>query len=190
MIEDIAEKVKVHLIKEYSINSINSFNDLAIPNDTEEDLVNKMHHENSIVSISTAILLLRKLYHINEGQIDLLIELGNKYGLSSLSNFVYTYKDISDHTDDSLKKFIVYFIKNYVIIRHQWVALRKMNDTQSTEKFIREDGLIRYLDLIEYGYSTPRLNTVLSFFEDMQLIERGSRKLTIIGNNLLSNLDS
>ena len=45
-----------------------------------------------------------------------------------------------------------------------------MNDTQSTEKFIREDGLIRFIHDVYYDYSSPRLNTLTAFLKDMQLI--------------------
>ncbi len=66
----------------------------------------------------------------------------------------------------------------FVVMRHQYVAYSKMNDTQSTEKFIREDGLIRAIDNIVYDFSSPRINTVKSFLIDLQLVNSNGIGLT------------
>lgn len=44
-----------------------------------------------------------------------------------------------------------------------------MNNTQPTEKFIREDGLIRFIDDVDYAYFSPRLNTLIDFLRDIQI---------------------
>ena len=88
----------------------------------------------------------------------------------------------------SIIDFVKYYLKKYVIIRHQWVSLKKMNDTQSTEKFIREDGLIRFIDDVYYDYSSPRLNTLTAFLKDMQLINSDKKDLSLIGLELLKSL--
>ncbi len=81
-----------------------------------------------------------------------------------------------------------YFLKKYVIIRHQWVSLKKMNNTQSTEKFIREDGLIRFIDNVDYAYSSPRLNTLVNFLKELQLINEEKTILTPLGTELFNSL--
>jgi len=67
------------------------------------------------------------------------------------------------------------------------VALKKMNQTQTTEKFIREDGLIRFVNTIHYGFSSPRLNTLIKFFEDLQLVDK-DQKINAVGQKLLNQL--
>ena len=63
-----------------------------------------------------------------------------------------------------------------------------MNNTQSTEKFIREDGLIRFIDDVDYAYSSPRLNTLTDFLKELQLISEDKKDLTTIGLELYNSL--
>lgn len=52
-----------------------------------------------------------------------------------------------------------------------------MNNSQSTEKFIREDSLIRYIDDVEYAYSSPRLNTLVDFFKGYATYNRRQERV-------------
>ncbi|WP_322548920.1 hypothetical protein [Flavobacterium psychraquaticum] len=63
-----------------------------------------------------------------------------------------------------------------------------MNNTQSTEKFIREDGLIRFIDNVDYAYSSPRLNTLVNFLKELQLINEEKTILTPLGTELFNSL--
>ena len=88
----------------------------------------------------------------------------------------------------SVPEFIYKFIRKYIVIRHQVVALNRMIDTQSTEKFIREDGLIRLISGIGYDYSSPRISSVLSFLRDLNLIKRKTPEYTEKGSELFNLL--
>ena len=134
------------------------------------------------------ILLIKKLIINNSSEIERLLSLTKKYELNSNSSFLSSIFALQNKEELSIKDFIKYFIKKYVIVRHQWVSLKKMNNSQSTEKFIREDSLIRYIDDVEYAYSSPRLNTLVDFLRDMQLITEDKKELTKVGENLFNSL--
>ena len=63
-----------------------------------------------------------------------------------------------------------------------------MNDTQTTEKFVREDGLIRFIDDVDYAYSSPRLHTLINFLHELQIINDDRNDLTVKGVKLFETL--
>ena len=76
----------------------------------------------------------------------------------------------------------------YVVNRHQIVALNKMNNTQSTEKFLREDGYIRFIESIDYGFSNPRLGMLIQFLNDLDIISNNG-DLSNKGQKLIKGLN-
>jgi hypothetical protein len=132
--------------------------------------------------------LVKKLIFNNKSELARLVRLTKTYELNSNSSFLSSIVAMQNNEELSIKDFIKYYLKKYVIIRHQWVSLKKMNNTQSTEKFIREDGLIRFIDDVDYAYSSPRLNTLIDFLRNMQLINEDKKDLTTIGLELFKTL--
>ena len=63
-----------------------------------------------------------------------------------------------------------------------------MTISQSTEKFIREEGLIRFIDDIDYAYSSPRLSTLVDFMRDLGIITNDKTNLTEHGLELFNAL--
>jgi hypothetical protein len=184
LIGKLALSVEEFLKQERLVKEPDSFNGLHVIEDAEESIVKLMNQPDSVKKIAYAMILLRKLLEVNGPNIDELRKLALRYQLSSPSNFVNSAPDLNRVVDEKLDGFIGLFIKKYVVLRHQWVALRKMNDTQTTEKFVREDGLIRFISSIEYGYSEPRLDTILGFLDDLQILESGRETLTALGLQL------
>ena len=108
--------------------------------------------------------------------------------ITSNSDFVASYDDLLEKAKLSMREFIHYFLVKYVVNRHQIVALNKMNDTQSTEKFLREDGYIRFVESIDYGFSSPRLGNLIQFLNDLDIISN-SGNLTSNGMKLSKDLN-
>ena len=190
MIEKLASAAASFLVQEGFAKDQASFNDLLISQESEEDLVKEMNQTDPVKQVGYAMVLLRKLLKINQPNVDNLRKLTFRFQLSSPSNFINSVPDLVKHGDESLQTFIAYFLKRYVVLRHQWVALRKMNDTQTTEKFVREDGLIRFISTIDYGYSAPRVETILGFLEDMRILNQGRESLTELGLELYNQIPS
>ncbi|TXI68876.1 MAG: hypothetical protein E6Q46_00455 [Flavobacterium sp.] len=189
LIDKIAEEVAEFLKNESYIDEIETFQKLKIIDLLEEEVVDTIKRTNiNSEKIAYNILLIKKLIINNSSEIERLLSLTKKYELNSNSSFLSSIFALQNKEELSIKDFIKYFIKKYVIVRHQWVSLKKMNNSQSTEKFIREDSLIRYIDDVEYAYSSPRLNTLVDFLRDMQLITEDKKELTKVGENLFNSL--
>lgn len=189
LIDKIASQVIEFFKSENYISKVQSFKELKVIDLEEEEIVDEAKRTNdNIEKIAFNILLIKKVVHNNKSEIDRLLLLTKKFGLNSNSSFISSIISIENNEELSLKDFVKYFLKKYVIIRHQWVSLKKMNNTQSTEKFIREDGLIRFIDNVDYAYSSPRLNTLVNFLKELQLINEEKTILTPLGTELFNSL--
>ena len=189
LVEKIASQVVEFLKREKFIDENQSFKDLKIIDLLEDDIVREVINTKDLTDkIGLNILLIKKLIHNNDIEIDRLLRLTKTYGLNSNSSFISSIVSVKNNEELSINDFVRYFLKKYIIIRHQWVSLKKMNNTQSTEKFIREDGLIRFIDDVDYAYSSPRLNTLIDFLTELQLINNEKNDLTTIGLELFNTL--
>lgn len=75
-----------------------------------------------------------------------------------------------EESKSDLDTFIQGYLQKHIIQRHQMVAFRKMGSgTLSTEKFVVEEGLIRYIDNFEPAYTGPRIGNLLSFLKDLNV---------------------
>lgn len=189
LIEKIANHVVEFYISEKYIVKVHEFRELKVIDLLEEEIVLEVKKAtDNFEKIALNILLLKKLINNNKSEINRLLILTKKFDINSNSSFTSSINSIQNNDELSLKDFIKYFLKKHVIIRHQWVSLKKMNNTQSTEKFIREDGLIRFIDNIDYAYSSPRLNTLINFVKELQIINDAKTTLTPLGTELFNSL--
>lgn len=189
LIDKIANQVVEFLVSESFIEISQTFKELKIIDISEEEIVEEAKKSNdTFEKIGFNILLVKKLIFNNNSELERLVRLTKTYELNSNSSFLSSIVAMQNNEELSIKDFVKYYLKKYVIIRHQWVSLKKMNNTQSTEKFIREDGLIRFIDDVDYAYSSPRLNTLIDFLRDMQLINEDKKDLTNIGLKFYNSL--
>ena len=87
----------------------------------------------------------------------------------------------------NLNEFIQGYLQQHIIQRHQMVAFRKMGSGPlSTEKFIVEEGLIRYIDNFEPAYTGPRIGNLLSFLKDLNVFSE-EFELNSSGKELLKS---
>lgn len=187
--DSIANQVEEYFLKENYIDENQTLKELQILDFLEEDIVqNSKRSDNSIEKIALNILLIKKLIHNNEDEIHRLLQLTNSHGLNSSSSFISSISSLKNSEELFIKDFVRYFLKKHVVVRHQWVSLKKMNDTQTTEKFVREDGLIRFIDDVDYAYSSPRLHTLINFLHELQIINDDRNDLTQKGIELFETL--
>ena len=69
------------------------------------------------------------------------------------------------------------------------VSFNKVRGSQTSEKFIREDGLIRFIDTINFGFSGPRINTLIDFYIEIGVISTDGETLTKHGASFLKDLE-
>ena len=141
------------------------------------------------IKISFSLCAIQKLVVENGISKDELLEISNKYKIHTASSFLVSYDDFKSKQDLTIKEFTRYFLTRNVINRHHYVALRKLNATQNSAKFYREDGMIRLVDHFMYEYSSPRIHTLIDFMRDLGIIEAYKTALTQKGQEHLKMLD-
>ena len=189
-IEGLSEEVNGFLVQEGFVKQNASFESLLVIQDETIVVADKTNRGDFIGRIAWAMLLLKKILVENTNKIDELVAYAKNHNLESQSNFIAVYPDLLEKGKQGLITFLKYFLHKYVVMRHQYVAYVKMNNTQSTEKFIREDGLIRHIANIDYGYSSPRLDTLISFLKDLELLNDDRNGLSVTGMELRQKLIS
>jgi hypothetical protein len=97
--------------------------------------------------------------------------------------------DFKEKQNTTVQEFILYFLTNKIINRHYFVALKKLNDTQNSAKFYRDEGQIRFVDTFMYDYSSPRIHALYSFMQDLNIVEKEKNELTKAGIQKLNLLN-
>ena len=97
-----------------------------------------------------------------------------------------------DEIDRNLKTNFYEWLKKYIlkniIFRHYQVALRKYLQTGiASQKFIYENGMIRFLNGSEATHTAPRIDTLNDFVSDLELIN--DKKINNNGIQLLKELE-
>ena len=127
-------------------NTINaSFINLPVLEENNNEITSLVNNRNYVDGISYALLLLKKIISENESQITRLVNFAKMHHLKSSSDFVAVFENLKILEDLPLKEFIPKYLKKYIIDRHQLVSFNKVRGSQTSEKFIREDGLIRLI---------------------------------------------
>lgn len=184
----ITDDALKELKKLVSLDNSTLFTELSEPEDEALTISRNTITKNYSFGLANAFLLLRKIIIENSENIQELKDFSKKHMITSNSDFVASYDDLLEKSNLAMREFIHYFLVKYVINRHQIVALNKMNDTQSTEKFLREDGYIRFVESIDYGFSSPRLGNLIQFLNDLDIISN-SGNLTSNGMKLSKDLN-
>lgn len=101
----------------------------------------------------------------------------------------YTFMD---EMDNNLESNFLDWLKDYILKKiiycHHQVALKKYLQTGiATQKFIYENGMIRFLNGSEATHTSPRINTLFDFLFDLELVDMNG--ITTEGNSLLNKLE-
>ena len=135
-----------------------------------------------------ALCAIQKLFLENWPHFESILAFANTFNMHEASSFIVSMADIESQNQLSISDFCHYFLTRYVINRHYYVALRKLSATQNSAKFYREEGNIRYIDKFIYGYSSPRIHTLVDFLKDLNLIHKDKIELTELGQQKLKAL--
>lgn len=187
LIDDIILKI-LELFESKGVDSKNDlFFDMPFMKYSVEQLVHISKTETDpYIKISFAICAIQKLFLENQENINELLEISKSFKIHTASSYLITQSDFKTKRKITSSKFIRYFLTQYVINRHHFVALRKLNAKQNSAKFYREDGMIRLVDHFKYDYSSPRIHTLFDFMCDLNIIE--DLAITAQGEKRLSDL--
>lgn len=157
---------------------------------TVEELVQLSKTEsNPYTKIYFSLISIQKLFLENATSKVNLLKISKKFQIHTASSFLVASNDIDLKHNHTIKQFIRFFLTHYVINRHHFVALRKLNATQNSAKFYREDGKIRLVDHFIYDYSSPRIHTLFDFMRDLKIINPETATLSSKGLDHLKNLE-
>ncbi|WP_407264881.1 hypothetical protein R5N98_12520 [Tenacibaculum maritimum] len=177
----------------FETDGVNVQNDLffGVPfmeESVEEFVYFSKNEQDPYLKIKYALCAIQKLFLENKESVTEILELSNHFKIHTSSSFLITYNDFDAKREFSIRDFIKYFVTNNVINRHHFVALRKLNATQNSAKFYREDGMIRLVDRFKYDYSSPRIHTLIDFMRDLNIIDTEDTALTSKGEQQLKDL--
>lgn len=153
------------------------------------DSLNSVNMSNQITEAFTNLLL---LYKNNAQYID---RSSDNYKILNLKdeNFCNFEMLVNIWAEKRTDDFIKHYIIEEIIYKHYRVSLRKLHQTGlATQKFIIEDGHLRYIDGWDSTYTSPRIDTLKQFLRDLGLIEddNGLQTLTSSGKDLLNQLQN
>jgi hypothetical protein len=190
LIDGIVDRIE-KLFERLNINvKEKKFFDVLFSKEIVENIVGLSKNENNpSLKIFDAICAIQRLFLENEESKEELLNISKKYKIHTASSFLVSMEDFQNKRELNIIEFVRYFLTRYVINRHHFVALRKLNATQNSAKFYREDGMIRLVDHFKYDYSSPRIHTVIDFMRDLNIIHPEATELTLRGKEQLISLE-
>lgn len=130
--------------------------------------------------------LIWKIYQRNRAHLPQLQQYGKAHGLLREGNFIGYAQQLEDKLECSVGEYIHDFLYREIVVRHQYVAMRKMGaGQQSTLKFEIEGEWFRRLDTIQARFSGPRLDVLLQMAVDLSLLDEHN-VLTDHGRTLIA----
>ena len=163
LIDEITQEVVDLFTTTFGCTPSTTINDLPLLEQDNNSISKDVNKKDYAQGLCNAFLLLKKISVENKDQIVRLTLFAKKHQLESNSDYVAVFSMLEELTSLPLSEFIPKFIKKYIIDRHQLVAFNKMTNVQTSEKFVREDGLIRFIDYVGFDFSNPRLGNQLIF---------------------------
>lgn len=159
IIKDLGDKYKFTYLKEVCI-SIEKI-----------DIESNPQRGNLDTEAAPALLNLLMMYNTNKNVRNRRPDYREAFPRAENFDF-YTFMD---EIDKSLERNFYDWLKDYIlekiIYRHYKVALRKYLQTGiASQKFIYENGLIRFLNGSEATHTAPRIDTLNDFLSDLELI--------------------
>lgn len=181
LVKELTQEIVNELKSKFNNTDNATFLELELLESSNAEIVKSVHTKSYLEGFCFGLLLLKKLMVENKETIAEQFSFAKKYKLQSTSDFIAVYKDLEQKAELPISEFVAVFLKKYILNRHQMVALNKMNATQSTEKFLREDGYIRFVSHIDFDFSNPRLGNLITFLKNLGVIVKDGALLTSEG---------
>lgn len=176
--KELTNDNKVQLAESFKLNDV-------VINYTERVLYEKIERGKANERLYYGFLLVLKVFVSNRANLYQLNEYAHKYELHNSYDAITYYTSLKDTDKLDLEQFFKKFLLNNIINRHQFVAYRKMGSgSQSTQKFIIEDGLIRQIGNFSPGFTGPRVGNLITFLKDLHLLSE-SGTITKAGEKII-----
>lgn len=153
----------------------------------EVEFCNNILHYEGLDRIVYGFELLIALFINNQQNLEAIDTYGHQNGIKRDGEASsYYLKKFTHKLSLPFKDFIYEYLVQNIVLRHHFVAFRKMGGgSQSTQKFVLEEGHIRYLGNFEPSFTGPRLTTLYLFLKDLKLVD--NNKITAKGIAVLND---
>lgn len=189
LVEEMAGEVAGHLMAYYGVEATASVTRLisALPDENESELLNAVKKNSESECIAYGLAMILRLKISNEARLDELGRFAERYQVSRDGDVVDFLLRMDRYAELSVADWIRDFLYTHILYRHQFVAFRKLGGgSLSTQLFLLEEGKIRFKNRFYPAPTSPRLDTLIGFFRDLELADKGG--LTSDGRLLLVEL--
>ncbi len=119
-----------------------------------------------------AMISLLTLYCENRNQINIIEAYKDAFRELRRSDFFSLMNELDGLLETSFLSFLTEFITTKIIFRHHTVSLIKYSATRvASNKFLLEDGYIRFLEQTECSATAPRIDSLIEYLTDLGLLK-------------------
>ena len=119
-----------------------------------------------------AMVSLLKLYCENRNRLDIIEAYKDAFRELRRSDFFSLMNELDGLLDTPFESFLAEFITTKIIYRHHTVSLMKYSATRvASNKFLLEDGFIRFLEQTECSATAPRIDSLIEYLTDLGLLK-------------------
>ena len=119
-----------------------------------------------------AMVSLLMLYCENRNQIDIVEAYKDAFREIRRSDFFSLMNELDGLLETPFLSFLTEFITSKIIYRHHTVSLIKYSATRvASNKFLLEDGFIRFIGQIECSATAPRIDSLIEYLTDLGLLK-------------------
>ncbi len=119
-----------------------------------------------------AMVSLLTLYCENRNRLDIVEAYKDAFRELRRSDFFSLMNELDGLLDAPFQSFLTEFITTKIIYRHHTVSLMKYSATRvASNKFLLEDGFIRFLEQTECSATAPRIDSLIEYLTDLGLLK-------------------
>jgi hypothetical protein len=183
----MAEELALSIINDLDIKYKDaSLKDVCISIE-KEDIKCNPQRGNLDTEAAPALVNLLMMYNTNKDVRSKRPDYRDAFPIAENSDFYSFMDEIDKSIETNFYEWLKDYILKNIIYRHYQVALRKYLQTGiASQKFIYENGMIRFLNGSEATHTAPRIDTLNDFISDLELII--DNKISDKGIQLLNEL--
>jgi hypothetical protein len=145
-----------------------------LPGDEESELLKQVRQQSRADCIAAGLVLILRLKAGNQTCLEQLAQFAGRHQVSRDGDAVTFLLKMERFYRLPLRDWIRDFLFTHILYRHQFVAFRKLGGGNlSTQLFLLEEGRIRLNNHFPPAATSPRLDTLIGFFEDLDLLAKG-----------------
>lgn len=166
--EELASSILTDLGSEYGKSTLGE----VCSSIGHDRIVTPAQHGNLDTAAAPAVVNLLGMYNSNKDLRDIRPDYREAFPRAMNHDFFTFMDEIDNCLETGFQEWLKDFILTGIIHCHYKVALRKYLQTGiASQKFIYENGMIRFLNGSEATHTAPRTDTLFEFLSDLELID-------------------